>query len=402
MNNINNVASSNAALLPQPLGTPLETGQFDFMNFFLGLQANPTQEWWQGGLDDKAKQALSDKTDPFLMPSVSAGPVTSIDTFQALQSMIGGAESSTSQNGFIPTQSLVSATEVSPKVAAADLSMLELLSKPIEDLHPDEIKKLVDSVWGDVQSISVENHDRQSEVDSANHALMRKMAAETNKIQPPSSNQNADTVGELSSSQVIVPKDMPSEVATSRSDKKELKSESGSPFSLDSTAPRESIEVVEKAEAPTPVRHSQLMPQVMPKVDSLISQGGGKVTMEIDPPEMGRVTIEVTTRGKHVELSIRSDNHATRVALEDGMADLKTALQSQDLQLTRAEVQTTTPSSYSSLSFGQSNSGGSDQPSGGERQYSAYQQEEKSYPQHYEARGPVRTTWADGRLDVRV
>jgi flagellar hook-length control protein FliK len=74
------------------------------------------------------------------------------------------------------------------------------------------------------------------------------------------------------------------------------------------------------------------------RTESLAQQGGGKMTIALTPPELGKVEIEVITRGKNVEVEIRSETDGARKALESGMSDLKSALLGQDLVLSKSEV----------------------------------------------------------------
>lgn len=79
-------------------------------------------------------------------------------------------------------------------------------------------------------------------------------------------------------------------------------------------------------------------PEWVTNTESLARAGGGKMTIALTPPELGKVEIEVVTRGKNVSVEMRSENDGARKALESGMADLKSALLGQDLVLSRSEV----------------------------------------------------------------
>ena len=191
-------------------------------------------------------------------------------------------------------------------------------------------------------------------------------------------------------------------LSDSRNGKKHL--DTGSLSGLVSESGGERLEVsnfegVKPAETGTV--HSKVMPQVMPKVQDLVNEGGGKVTVLLDPPEMGKLTIEVTTRGKHVELAIHADNDKTRAALEGGMADLQIAMQNVDLQLTHTEVHSTQQSSASSMQFGESQSG-REHSSSGEGSRSFGRQERQVESRSLFTETPVTRTRSAGRLDVRV
>jgi flagellar hook-length control protein FliK len=84
------------------------------------------------------------------------------------------------------------------------------------------------------------------------------------------------------------------------------------------------------------VRHS--IPEVMQKVESMIHHGGGKMTVMLNPPSLGRVEVEVTAKGKNVEIQMKSENSIAKTTLESHFADLKQSMQVQDLNLHKMEV----------------------------------------------------------------
>ena len=63
------------------------------------------------------------------------------------------------------------------------------------------------------------------------------------------------------------------------------------------------------------------------------------MTVALTPPELGKVEVEVTTRGKHVEIKMTSDNQMAKSVLESGLGDLRKQLEGQNLQLSHTEVQ---------------------------------------------------------------
>lgn len=63
------------------------------------------------------------------------------------------------------------------------------------------------------------------------------------------------------------------------------------------------------------------------------------MTLSLTPPELGQVEIEVTTKGRNVEVSVKSDNDFAKAAIESQVADLQQSLQEHDLNLSKIEVQ---------------------------------------------------------------
>ena len=92
-------------------------------------------------------------------------------------------------------------------------------------------------------------------------------------------------------------------------------------------------------EAPTKGERATV-PELFHRVESMVQQGGGKMTVRLSPPDLGQVDIQVTTKGKRVEIEMRSTNDHAKTVLESKLSDLKTSLQSQDLILSKMEVHT--------------------------------------------------------------
>lgn len=151
------------------------------------------------------------------------------------------------------------------------------------------------------------------------------------------------------------------------------------------------------------------VPEVFHKVESMVHQGGGKMTLVLSPPELGQVEIHVSTKGKNVEVSVKSDNDFAKMAIESQVADLQQSLQSQDLNLSKMEVHVSREMDPSFLE---------NQYSGFSRQ-GDFNQQSDSYRQENFARNPwkmeatevsrpvVNTNratarWSDSRVDIRI
>lgn len=100
--------------------------------------------------------------------------------------------------------------------------------------------------------------------------------------------------------------------------------------------------------------------ELFQKVETMFHQGGGKMTVHLSPPELGQVQIQVSSRGKRVEIEMKSDNDFGKSVLESKLGDLRQSLQSQDLVLSKMEVHVSRESS----AFGESNFSNLSQGSG--------------------------------------
>ncbi len=78
------------------------------------------------------------------------------------------------------------------------------------------------------------------------------------------------------------------------------------------------------------------------------------MTVSLTPADLGKIEIEVSTKGKRVEISMISENHATKAMLESGLGQLKEALASQDLQLSKSDVRLSTSLNQEWNQFNQS------------------------------------------------
>jgi len=81
------------------------------------------------------------------------------------------------------------------------------------------------------------------------------------------------------------------------------------------------------------------LPELFEKVKGMVHHGNGKMTVALNPPTLGQVEIHVTTRGKNVEISMKSEHDFAKSAIEGSLGDLKASMEAQDLNLTKMEVQ---------------------------------------------------------------
>jgi flagellar hook-length control protein FliK len=80
------------------------------------------------------------------------------------------------------------------------------------------------------------------------------------------------------------------------------------------------------------------VPDLFSKVDSLIQQGGGSMKVTLNPPELGAIEVQVSTQGKHVQVELKSESDFTKSVLESKLGDLRNSIQSQDLVVSKLEV----------------------------------------------------------------
>lgn len=158
------------------------------------------------------------------------------------------------------------------------------------------------------------------------------------------------------------------------------------------------------------------VPEVFQKVESLAYQGGGKMTLMLTPPELGQVEIHVSTKGKNVEVSVKSDNDFAKAAIESQVADLQQSLQNQDLNLSKIEVHVSRemdPSFLENQFAGFSRSGNFYQQSEGSRQNSSSENPWNTtnlggtrlngVGRSSEGIQPLRAAYrSEGRVDIRI
>lgn len=96
----------------------------------------------------------------------------------------------------------------------------------------------------------------------------------------------------------------------------------------------QSFPAINEAQTVTPFKTSEVATQVQ----SLAAEGGGKIQVILNPPHLGQVEIQVSTKGKKVELGIRLEDANSKAMVENGLLDLKQALEIQDLQLSKVEI----------------------------------------------------------------
>ncbi|MCB0417423.1 MAG: flagellar hook-length control protein FliK [Bdellovibrionaceae bacterium] len=88
-----------------------------------------------------------------------------------------------------------------------------------------------------------------------------------------------------------------------------------------------------------PAMQESNLQELFDGVQSLVHRGGGKMTVSLSPEHLGQMEIEVNAKGNRVSVEMISQSHSAKAAIESQLADLRTAMQSQDLILARVQVQ---------------------------------------------------------------
>ncbi len=384
-----NIQSVN---LPSPLGTE----GFDFFSSLLGLQADANQVPFQ--------IQGSETIDPFgqdaALPMHAEKPVVPNPWNVAIN--------------LDPALPVIAKSAPAPEALGKKDSAGEILLRP-DDFTPAEVEQIVqsfwqtpmpeepevDSVWKDVKSALVEVRPPVVESESLQHSLLQRLSVKSDSFPAKAPEKVASPdVSLVKPGATPEPTDSVKPVPLETRKPKASVSQS-----FDLKPFEQSVASVPSAESPegtvkTPKATEAKLAPIFTHIEELAQQGGGKMTLQLDPPEMGRLTIEVTTQGKHVEVAIHAEHESTRSLLESGMGELQTALLSQDLQLTHSEVRTS-ESSFSGLSFdrGQQQEGGSFSQGGG-NPFSG--REEKAWAHTLREESPVTRYRNVSRLDVRV
>jgi len=95
-------------------------------------------------------------------------------------------------------------------------------------------------------------------------------------------------------------------------------------------------------------------------LQSVLNQRGGSVTLRLTPPEMGTVRIQLQLQGGTVAAQFHAESNAARGLLTQQLAQLRTALEGQGLQVDRLSVH---PMSHSHSGTAQQETGTNQQGS---------------------------------------
>jgi len=353
-----NIVNSTVGNMPNVAtnGAAPETAGFDFMNYLLGLQTSPLDFGDTDGngpanvkdLDALLKGALA-KTDaeagksskqklepwnlifPGMVPgtlSVEPNNVASQSTGQPSEALLAQA---IVPNAVIPDPNAATSAGIvridanHPDLRGARVLQVETFGLPLAAAHGDP--KFV-----------------------ATSAQLQSQSMLTDGAQAPASQQAAAqryaqvACGESEPGAAMHPigAEAPAEIADSGGRKPELRDTANVDPTIASLPHAGNTHAAGKAslgnEAVIP-SSPQTVPQLHARVQTLAQAGGGKMTVALSPPELGKVEVQVTTRGKRVELKMTSDSSLAKSVLESGLGELRKQLEGQNLQLAHTEVQ---------------------------------------------------------------
>jgi len=333
-----NVTSSSALQGAFGEGRAPETGEFDFMNYLLGLQdANPdaTQVDGLNVLDSKVEEATGKGQ---------------------------GAEKE-SANG--TSEAMTAWNPLFPGLATSNTGSANTLTNPTGvDEKGEKNKDVQESAFAirngnettlgsqfgatAASSRSEEGNAESKGVPVQRDWAMQKYGENLNRFSTENANpanyaqHQLDTVESANNSQ---PSSMPmnlreaqgTELASDEDDKKARLDGSVSLASLQHNAAPSPKEWVSAPNAKAEVVPTTV-PEVFNKVESLVHHGGGKMTVSLNPPDLGQVEIHVKARGNKVEIEMKSESSHAKTLIESHMNDLKNSIESQDLVVSKMEV----------------------------------------------------------------
>lgn len=90
------------------------------------------------------------------------------------------------------------------------------------------------------------------------------------------------------------------------------------------------------AQAPRPDR--SLQAQAMRGIAAALKQGGGSVTLRIDPEHLGMLKVRVEVKGSKVTASVETGSEVARRLLDEGRESLRAALEARGLTVERVDV----------------------------------------------------------------
>ncbi len=416
----------------QAQGQP-ETGEFDFMNYLLGLQDPQTPTTPDAllalGVPSPEKGATDLSRDPLQamfaaipnMPQMNPALLADLPKPVVNPSLNGGGEAQVmakeaTKPQWISSEDLMKATNALVPSSTEAVDAMNEGNKAVKSeekgIPLEGFQKVADQAGVDL-SIS-----RQGQQLAAKKYAANKAEAEAKTVAPvvEAARPRAEKAIETSSSpvaQAALPEVKPEAV----SQKKNGDTSSLEINGFSSSSSVHKAEVAQTAidnKAASGSTGPVALPEVMSQVQTLVQKGGGEMTVALDPPDLGRIQVKVTTRGNRVEVEMRSESVQAKNALESHFADLKSSMQSQDLHLAKLDVQVHhDPMSFSGQSFAGMNDGrhqagntqgGPNQGQGGRR--SSFSQGNRgleavsSVPQAIVR--SASTVGGNGRVDLRI
>ena len=87
----------------------------------------------------------------------------------------------------------------------------------------------------------------------------------------------------------------------------------------------------------------QVMDQLRSGVFQNLGQGKSKMTLQLEPPDLGRISVVLQVHNKEVQAMVRTTNQEVSQIINDNMSQLRTGLEQQGLRVSKIEVQTQLP-----------------------------------------------------------
>jgi hypothetical protein len=421
-----------------------ETGGFDFMNYLLGLQGSPSPQSPTSPLSAESSQGMLNVLPEILPAPGSAMPAKeptdkSRDPLQALFAAVP-------MPGMNPLP-IADLTPVPTPKGEGDPMQMEG-AKPqwnqsaltqTADFTPSPVNQLKGQP-GKSEDTGValegfESFESAAEQEGIELSISRPgqaMAAKVysaNAAQPESVAKNDSDIDVKAREALVVRPELAeresSDVSTRaavQAVSSEEKPETASLKKGASAARAEKVDFspvstpahkVESAASPAPAESAQApntvsVPEVVKRVETLVQNGGGEMTLALDPPDLGKIEVKVKTQGNRVEIEMRSESVQAKSALDSHLGELKSAMQSQDLHLAKLDVQVQRdPASFGGHSFAGMSDGKAGNAHGGPNQGQGRHSPETnrrfasqmSVPQVTRSMSPIA---GQGRVDLRI
>jgi flagellar hook-length control protein FliK len=318
-------------------GETPETGDFNFIDYLLGLQASQTE------LDTESMKGEA--------PPQKGSPISELDT-EKIKPSVQSEKEKISWSPMLP--GLNSAPQDQGKTPVVKTIPQEV-KIPVETGEPAKSKGKLPDVPGfqpEQETTQLNPGSASSETKAANRSKEAALQKYDNMGKQAASTERALTVRSSRDSEVPITGLTPvaeavlGNQATSENSKKEERSIGSSNGDKDllstmltsnsgQSASPSSVQV--QALKPNAVATSTV-PEVMNHVATLVQQGGGKMTVSLTPPHLGQLEIQVTSKGKKVEIEMKSESAAAKSLLDSHIGELKNSLHGRDLVLSKVEV----------------------------------------------------------------
>lgn len=333
-------------------GAP-ETGMFDFMNYLLGLQGqsddllqvgteNPLAGLVEKGGEkkgeDEALLSLFDKKnrsplDPIALSNLfpqAQNPIANLLPIKnGLDSSAVLGSDRGAKDGLSQSAGLKNALFALGDQNGQPLQMLQRTGENSDNISKDSVNSKTQKENALQQYLA---HQGQSKADFSK-------SVSKNTVTPAA--QQGEGKSDVSLSESLKHNELSSKNNLKTEDKskghsQDLNSLNAFALGVDSKSQADTSDL-RQVESQGPVVRATL-PELFEKVQGMVHHGNGKMTVALNPPDLGQVEIHVTTRGKNVEVSMKSENDFAKSAIESSLGDLRSSMEAQDLNLTKMEV----------------------------------------------------------------